>query len=41
MSVDWQASITYSDEGAVVVTAQGTIALKSFKGQLTTSCSKS
>ncbi len=32
---EFSASITYFDEGAVVVTAHGTVALKGFKGQLT------
>jgi hypothetical protein len=31
---EFSSSITYSDEGAVIVTAQGTITLKGFKGQL-------
>jgi Ca2+-binding RTX toxin-like protein len=32
---EFSSSITYSDEGEVVVTANGNIALKGFKGQLT------
>jgi Ca2+-binding RTX toxin-like protein len=31
---EFSAFITYSDEGAVIVTAQGTLTLKGFKGQL-------
>jgi hypothetical protein len=31
---EFSNSITYSDEGAVIVTAQGAIILQNFKGQL-------